>query len=163
MNKSLITSIDSLYRLYGSSTVQDIINISLIPLGLIGIGLNILSLIILRSNGARFKQTFYTYLRAYTICSIFICFLNATQFTSQVSKVFKFTNTKISFQYYCYIFVPLINITNFYGSMLDVALSLERVVILSNKLKWFIQLNQKVVCFVFAVIAFVLLGPFFTI
>jgi hypothetical protein len=144
----------AVFRLY----TQQWIEVSLIPIGIIGILFNILALVVMRSD--RFTLPFYTYLRAFTIASIFICFMNATQFTAGARSILNFTNSKISFGYYCFIFYPLQVLTNVYGSFLDVVLSLERVLLLSNMMNWFKKINPKILCLIFFLISTLLTLPY---
>jgi hypothetical protein len=141
------------------SIQQQWIDLSLIPIGVIGILLNILALIVLRSN--KFTIPFYTYLRAYTIASIFICFVDATQFTAGARSLLEFTNSKLSIGYYCFFFYPFQVLINTFGNMLDIGLSVERVALLSDKLKWFKKINPKVLCLIFLALATLLTLPYF--
>jgi hypothetical protein len=149
------------YSVFGSLKSLDIVNITLIPIGVIGAILNVLALIVLRADS--FNLPFYTYLRAYTYCSVFICLLNSTLFTSGSQQLLKFTNSKKSFEYYCYFFSPLIKILNLYGSFIDIVLSMERIVLLSKKLEWFKKIDPKVVCLIFAIIASLVNSPYWII
>jgi hypothetical protein len=146
------------YSLFGYVYAKNIVNVVLIAIGIIGAILNILALIVMRAN--TFNLPFYTYLKAYTYCSICICLLNATLFTSGTRYLIKFSNSKGSFEYYSYFFAPLLSITNFYGSFIDVVLSMERIVLLTKKLEWFRKIDPKVLCLTFFVITNVLSWPF---
>jgi hypothetical protein len=75
----------------------------------------------------------------------------------------KFSNSKESFEYYCYFFGPLITIVNFYGSFIDVVLSIERIVLLSKKLEWFRKIDPKVLCLIFVIIASLVIWPYWTL
>jgi hypothetical protein len=141
------------------SMPQQWIDVSLIPLGIIGIILNILALIVMRSD--KFNLPFYTYLRAYTCWSIVICAVNSIQFTSGSRTLFGFTNSKVSTVFYCYIFFPVQYVNNCYGSLLDIVLSMERVVLLSKTLNFFKKINPKLLCFIFLAISIVTSGPYF--
>jgi hypothetical protein len=141
------------------SFIQQEIDISLIPIGLTGVLLNVLALIVLRSD--KFNLPFYTYLRAYTSASLFICLINSTQFTAGARTILPFTNSIESARYYSFIFYPFQVIINVYGSFLDIVLSMERVVLLSKKFEWFRKINPKVLCVILFVIAFAMSSPYF--
>jgi hypothetical protein len=147
------------YSLFGYVYAKNIVNVVLIPIGLTGAVLNILALIVMRANAFN-NLPFYTFLKEYTYCSLFICLLNATLFTSGTRYLIKFSNSKGSFEYYSHFFGPLITVTNFYGSFIDVVLSMERIVLLSKKLEWFKKINPKLLCLIFAIISNVIAWPF---
>jgi hypothetical protein len=146
------------YELLGLSLIQDIIFLCLIPIGIIGILLNILTLFVLRSD--KFKLTFYTYLRAYTINSIFICFLNATRFSSNIRQNIFFVNLKLSLQFFCYIYIPILSGINVFESALDIILSIERLALLSKRIQWFTKIKPKKLCIILAFIFIVLAIPY---
>jgi hypothetical protein len=152
-----VLSKEQWYERFRSST-QSILDVSLIPIGITGIILNILALIVLKSN--RFNLPFYTYLRAYTIAGVFICIVYCTQFTVGAYTVFEFTNSQGSIRFYSYFFQPFLILTNIYGSALDVILSLERVVLLSKKFQWFRRINPRLLCLIILLISFMLANPF---
>jgi hypothetical protein len=156
-NKSYY-SLNYWYESLGSTLIHEIVYISLVPIGIIGILLNILALFILRSN--KFRLSFYTYLRAYTICSVFICFFNATQFSAGVRRSLPFTNSKLSIQYFSYVYIPFFTGINVYGTSLDVVLSIERVALLSNRMHWFRSVNPKKLCFILMIIFSILAIPY---
>jgi hypothetical protein len=163
LNKNATESYYSLeywLKVFGSIYALDVVNVALIPIGIIGAVLNILALIVMRAEN--FNLPFYTYLRAYTYCSICICLLNATLFTTGTRKLLKFTNTKETVQYYCFFYGPLITIINLYGSFIDVVLSMERIVLLSKKLEWFRKIDPKLLCVIFAIITNLFTWPYWT-
>jgi hypothetical protein len=145
------------FSLVGSVYINNILPITLIPISAIGTILNLLALLILRAD--TFNLHFYTYLRAYTSCSLLICLLNSTLFVSGTRQLLKFTNTKGSFEYYCYFLGPMIAITNLYCSFIDVILSMERIVLLSKKFEWFRKINPLLLCLIFAIVANLLNCP----
>jgi hypothetical protein len=154
-------SIDQWFTIFGSVFVQEVINISIIPIGIFGIVLNILAFIVLRSDD--FNLPFYTYLRAHTLQSLFICFLSSTHFTIGCRNLLRFTNSKFSFQWYVHVVVPFISITTLYGSILGIILSIERIILLSNQFRWFKKMNAKVVCTICVFIPFVFFWPLFSV
>jgi hypothetical protein len=157
----LYYSLEFWYSVFGSAYAKNIVNVALIPIGLTGAILNVLALMVVRAD--TFSSPFYTYLRAYTYCSICICLLNATLFTSGTRYLLEFTNTKRSIQYYCYFFAPLISVINLYGSFIDVVLSMERIVLLSKRIEWFRKIDPKLLCIIFAIISNLIAWPYWTI
>jgi hypothetical protein len=146
------------YTSLGSTFVTEVIYVSLIPIGIIGILLNLFALLVLRSD--KFNLPFYTYLRIFTINGIFICLINGTQFTIGVRRIIPSTNTKFSMLYVCYVYVPVIRLLNLYGSTLDVVLSMERVSLLSKRMVWFRKWKPVKVCLTIATICIIFSIPF---
>jgi hypothetical protein len=138
--------------------IQQQIDVSLIPICIIGALLNILALIVLRSD--KFNLPFYTYLRAYTFASIVICLINGTQFSAGARTLLEFTNSIGTARYYAYIFYPFQVILNIYGSLLDIALSMERVVLLSKRFEWFKKIRPNVLCLIFFAVSFIISTPY---
>jgi hypothetical protein len=159
-NKTIIyQSIDFWFKSFGSQWYQEIIYLTLVPIGIVGILLNILVLVILRSD--TFSLTFYTYLRAYTLTSVFVCFLVSTRFVQSTRHTFKFSNTYAANAYVTYFFIPMINTISMIGNFLDVALSIQRVVLLLSKgADACKKINPIFVCFLFGIISPLLCIPF---
>jgi hypothetical protein len=150
-------SIEFWYKLIGSSISQEILYVSLIPISTIGVVLNIMALIVMRSSV--FNLPFYTYLRGYTICSLFIRLWNVTQFTAGTRTLIKITNSAGSFAYYCFFYVLLLTWTNACGSFFDIVLSMERAVLLSKKLDWFKKLKPKLLSLIFVIASLLIVWP----
>jgi hypothetical protein len=142
------------------SFIQQEIDVSLIPIGISGVLLNILALIVLHRSD-KFNLPFFTYLKAYTSASLFICLINSTQFTAGTRTILPFTNSIESARYYSFIFYPFQVIINVYGSFLDIVLSMERVVLLSKRFEWFKKINPIVLCIIFFVISLAVCSPYF--
>jgi hypothetical protein len=138
------------YNRFGSAPYQEWIYLDLFPIGIIGIFLNILSLKVLQSK--EFEHSFYSYLRAYIVNSIFLCFSNGTRFMNVTRSIFGFSNTYNANWYIVYIIIPINNICYHYGGFLDIVLGFERVVLLGNKFNWFKRIKPTLLCafFLFA-------------
>jgi hypothetical protein len=154
-------SLEYWYETLGSTVIQEVTYLTIIPIGIIGIILNILALFVLKSK--KFNMSFYVYLRAYTISSLFICLFNATQFSTIVKRSLTFTNSKLSMQYFSYVYVPLVATVNIYGSSLDVILSIDRVALLSKRMHWFRSINANKLCSTLAIIFTILCIPYWFI
>jgi hypothetical protein len=157
-NNDTYHSLDQLFNAFGLTLFQEIVYFCLIPISIIGIMLNILALCILDSH--KFTLPFYTYLRAYTVCSIFICLFNSSHFSVGLRRTFEFTNSRLSMIYICYFYIPIITILNVYGTALDVILSIERIVLLSTKMNWYKYMNARRMCILLAVVFSVLTTPY---
>jgi hypothetical protein len=143
-------SLDFWYKLIGSTLDQQIIHLSLIPIAVVGTSLNIMTLVLLRSK--RFHLPFYKYLRVYTVISILICLFNATLFSSSSRDLLKFTNSKASMMFFCYICLPIVSSLYLYGTFLDIVLSIDRVASLSRRIHWFRYIKPKKLCSILATI-----------
>jgi hypothetical protein len=158
MSNNETNTLEFWYQILGSSLIQDVIYLSLIPIGIIGIIFNILTLLVLRSD--KFNLSFYTYLRAYTISSIFICFLSATRFSSNIYQNLLIQNSAFSLQFFCYVYIPVTSGINVFESTLDIILSMERLAILSKRIHWFGFINAKKLCFILAFVFIILAIPY---
>lgn len=147
------------YNKLGSKWYQEIIFLSFLPFGIIGMLFNILTLFILNSN--QFKISFYTFLRAYTINSTLICFICATRFISNTRRFFTFSNTIAANLYTCYFFLPLVAYTNFFSSATEILLALERITLLSNKILWFKKIKPKILCYIICIFALFISIPYY--
>jgi hypothetical protein len=149
--KSNVTylSLTSWYSKFGSAPYQEGIFLSFLPIGIIGIFLNILSLKIL--NSKEFEHAFYSYLRVYIINSIFLCYSTGTRFANVTRSIFGFSNTYSANWYIIYIAIPLNNICFHYGSFIDIIIAFERVVTLSNKMNCFKRMKPLLVVGLFLI------------
>jgi hypothetical protein len=157
-NNSEYFTLEHWYTTLGTTFVIEVIYVCLIPIGILGILLNVFALLVLRSD--KFTLPFYTYLRVYTINSILICFINGTQFSIGVRRIITSTNSRFSMLYFCYVYAPAVLLLNLYGSSLDVILSMERVSLLSKRMLWFRELKPRKVCLTLAIIFVMIALPY---
>jgi hypothetical protein len=145
------------YEYYGSSWYQEIAFISFIPSSLVGFILNLLVYTILRDK--QFNLPIYSYLRAYTICSACVCLAFSTKFIQNARRIIGVTNSETAIWYTTKFLIPLITILYIYGACLDIVLSLERALLLSNTFKKFKKLNPTKLCVFFFIFSFLFQIP----
>jgi hypothetical protein len=129
---------------------QYIIYLSLIPTGLIGIGLNILTFVILR--GEQFRLPVIHYLRDHTINSCFLCLLITTVITCHI-------NNEWSAKYYAHFYIPFINFLVFYQTSLDIVLTFDRALTFTTRFEKFKKLKPTLVSITLLVISIVTCFP----
>jgi hypothetical protein len=142
---------------FGSKRFQEILMLSLLPTGIIGAILNVLGLIVLRTE--KFNLPLYSYLRHYLVVSTAICLIGSTRFVNVTRRMFSFSNSFAPTWYMSFIYVPLRRYFGFYGSFLDVILALERFILLSNQLKWFRKMKPIKFVLICGVILLLLCVP----
>jgi hypothetical protein len=142
--KSIINSL-------GLEFYQQVIYLSLIPIGLVGIGLNISTFLILK--GRQFRLPVIHYLRVYTINNCFLCFLISTVILCHIHKEW-------SIKYYAHIYIPFLNLSMFYQTSLDTVLTLDRSLTFTTKFERFKQFKPRLVSMILLVISIVMSSPF---
>jgi hypothetical protein len=128
--------------------------ITLLPIGFFGFILNVSSFIILKNRD--FELNVYGYIRVYTLNSSLICLLTSTRFIYKSHHFFKFSNTFTAQNYGSKFFVPIMNILYFFGSSLDILLTIDRMIIFSNRFQCFNRLKPMKVCFCLFIISIIL-------
>jgi hypothetical protein len=141
----------SIFNTYGLEFHQDIIYLSLIPIGVIGFGFNILTFVILR--GEQFRLPVIHYLRAHTINSGLMCLIIPTVISGHI-------NNEWSNKYQAHLYIPIINLLIFYQTSLDTVLTLDRTLTFTTKFEKFRKLKPQFVSMVLLVISFMMSSPF---
>ena len=99
----------------------------------IGFLFNLINILILRD--ACFNTVFYKYLKIYCFNSLIINIFSSFVFISHARHFSKLSNSYVSIAYFCYIFIPIVNTYYFYGTVLDILITIERISIFISKLK----------------------------
>ena len=159
-------SIDEIFELYGSTWLKDALCFFVcLPLSFIGIVLNSTSWLVLKRDKF-LSNTFYSYLRFYTINSIFICFIQVLFVSGQSFRYFSFSY-KSPILGYCtsFIYIPSINIFILFAVLLEICISIERNAQFSekNKFKCILKHKAKNVCILLFVFSFVISSQHFFI
>lgn len=114
---------------------------------LVGVFLNLISIVILRKKRFETVQLF-KYLRVYVLNSLVLCLVSIFNFVHTTHYLFDFTNTYSARAFGAYFYTNIITLTYFYGGVLDIYLNIERLFCfvprLSTKLNKF---SYKTVCF----------------
>jgi hypothetical protein len=147
------------YRQFGFGLYQDIVSLSMSVTGTIGIVLNVLTLVILRSRA--FDLKLYTYLRVYVVNSIFICFWTAGIFMIMSRNVFKFPNTFIPNFYHSILPLPLLSLSYIFEGFIDTLMSFERVTLLSNRFNWFNKRKPMFYCAISGFVSILTIIPYY--
>jgi hypothetical protein len=158
MSNVTYLSLDTLFNMVGSTFYQEVIFLSLIPLGIIGTLLNIFVLVVLRDE--EFRLPIHQYMRIYTFNSILICLSAATRFVSNSRRFFDFSNTITPQIYFAYFYIGFQNLIYIFGGYMDVLLSLDRFLLLSDKFKYLTRLSPNLVCSVFLLMSSIIELPY---
>jgi hypothetical protein len=140
----------TIFNTFDQEFYQDMIYLILAPIGLIGIGLNILAFIILR--GEQFRLPVIHYLRAHTINSCFMCLIIPTVITGRI-------NTESSAKYYAHFYIPFAMILIFYQTSLDTVLTFDRALTFSTHFEKYRHFKPKLVSIILLVISILMSLP----
>jgi hypothetical protein len=146
-------SLDFWLNAFGSPWVQEIANLTLIPIGFFGFIFNIMALIIL--NGKQFDIPVYEYIRIYTINSGVICLFTITRFINNTRRFFSWSNTQFANRYFVYFYSPVTNSLFVFGAFMDIILTFDRIVMFSNRFHFFKKFKPKIVSLVVLIASFV--------
>jgi hypothetical protein len=137
----------SMFNTFGLEFYQDIIYLCLIPIGFIGVILNILTFLILR--GEQFKLPVFHYLRAHSINSCCVCLIISTVIACHIDYEW-------SAKYYSHIYIPILNFLVFYQTSLDTVLTFDRALTFTTKFEKFRQFKPKLVSLIVLVTSIVM-------
>ena len=151
-------------ELFGMAFTTDYLILYLIgSISILGGFLNLLSFYILTKRPFNNTQLFQ-YLKVYVINSSILCFMSSTNFVMTTYYVFDFTNTYSARAYGTFFFIVVVTTAHFYGGVLDIYISLERMFYFIPSLNnWIIKFKYKKVCLILFVAVLVLNFPFFFI
>jgi hypothetical protein len=152
-------SLNTWFNRIGSTLHQEIIFLTLIPLGFFGIIFNIIALFILKDNSL--KLPIYQYMRIYTLNSILVCAITMTRFINNSRRFFGFSNTNGAQMYVTFFYIATSNIIYTFGGYLDCLLLLDRVILLSGRMQWFKKVSPKIVCFFVLILTCIVLASNF--
>jgi hypothetical protein len=146
------------YAEFGSMFYQEVVDLSMLATGIVGILLNILTLVILRSKA--FSLKLYVYFNIYVINSILICFWTGTRLLN-TKQLFEFSNTYRAVWYETFFSTPLLTLSYIFSGFIETIMSFERVVVLSNKFKWFEKMKPIIPCSISVAISISVCIPYF--
>lgn len=163
MNNTSDTEIqnrDAYLRSIGSSPLYDaIFLIAFPPFGCLALVGNLISYRILTARYFQ-QKPLYAYLRATCLNSSIINFVFAITFLCESRRYLVFANTEWAIFFRCYFKIPVINTCYFYGSILDIVLSLDRLVEFTRFKQRFRQINAHRLCIILLVVCIVLNLPY---
>jgi hypothetical protein len=152
-------SLDYWIHQIGFTRFSDTLNFIFIPmLCAFGVFFNIISLIILFQN--EFKSIrLFEYLKEYLVVSIFICFISIGLVL--LGNSYLNLDLYISYFFFIYIYLTIVNTAYFYSCMLDIIIGLEYVYILTNKPMPLRKYSTSLVCSVLLVVCTAINAPFY--
>lgn len=105
--------------------------------GSIGVIFNSICLYIYQDK-SKFSNPIFSYLRWYCLNSLLVCFFSIFTFMSFVPRIFEWTNSYSSYAFSFYFVFQVINFGYFYGALLDIWITLERLSNTSEGIKKFL-------------------------
>ena len=148
---------------FGGSSMVDSIKVYLFtPLALLGVLLNLVCFFVFISKEFR-NQPLYSYFRIFTLNSTLIEALQATVFLVKTYEFFDFSNTYASFFYFSFLYRPILSTAYFYGNVLDVLITLERICQLNKKFTILKKASPLLLCFFSLVFCIIINIPSFMI
>jgi hypothetical protein len=150
-------SLDQWYNLFGFKFYRQVLYLVFIPICLIGVVLNILTFIVFKKRDFA-EIPVYEYLRFYTINSGLICLLLSTEFMNVCRNFFSFSNSEWVVRYWGNFFIPVVQALSLYESLLDILLSIDRLILFTNGFNFYKQLKPRLVGLLLLVLSFVLMS-----
>jgi hypothetical protein len=116
-----------------------------VTLGPLGFLLNSLSFAILRD--CAFKSTpIYAYLRVYALNSALICLVSTFAFAAMSTRLFAWSNSYSTHFYHLFVYTPVANTGYFYGTFLDIVVTLDRIANFNQHVRGFLKYSVKRTC-----------------
>ena len=154
---------DQWLNYFGASYQSEAVKLySRTPLALLAVLLNLTCFLVFISKEFR-NQPLYSYFRIFLLNSMVIEALQATVSLFETYTFFDFSNTYGSFFYYSYLYRPILSTAYFYGNVLDVLITLERICQLNKKFTILKKASPLLLCFVSLVLCTIINIPFFMI
>ena len=153
-----LTLLEIFYTNVGSTWTNETIYLTLLPIGLIGLCLNIISFIVFVK--IKIKSTkLYSYLRVYTLNSCMMCSIGMISFLPFTPRYFKLTGNYYIVFFQCFILNYVA--ANFYlfGNLLDIVICFERLSIFIRMFKKIQHYSPYLISFILLIISFLINAP----
>ena len=122
------------------------------PIGFVGAILNLICAFVLSKKEFKSRKIF-KYLKVYVICSAIICIGLAYIQSLKLYKLVDYTNFYITRVIACYIVRPLVLIALYFSSIMDILVSLERIIAFKPNTVLKSQPILNYFCFLFIVVS----------
>jgi hypothetical protein len=168
INKSLESEMDILLRRFGSTLTLDTLHLYANTFfALLGFTFNLLSFVVFNKSDEFKHLSLYKYLRIYTLNSALTCLACAFLFTAFSKRYFEWSNSYLTNAYALFVYLPLANTGYFFGTVLDILITLDRVTFLSGSVRRrvkntsFDTLNLHLTCFIAYILCLIFNLPYF--
>lgn len=159
-SKSIMDQYDKYLRAVGSTPFYDSIFLFVFPpLGLASLASNILSYKVMTARYFQ-NKAFYTYLRVSCLNSCIINFIYSITFICDSRRYLSISNSEFATYFRCYFKIPVLNMCYFYGCVLDIVVSIDRLVELTRLKHRFRKLNPNLVCILSALFCLIIDWPY---
>ena len=148
-------------RLTGAYIIEALLVYTLLPLSILSLVLNLISLKVL--NKKEFVSSpFYGYLRAYALNSSALSLVLTTMPAFIANRSFNFLNEYANIFYGCFIYSPLVSILYLNSSLLEIFIVIERgLYFLPSRFKRFKKVGVKTMCALMLALSFIISLPMF--
>jgi hypothetical protein len=137
--------LDDLFYAFGQTLLLNGLNFyPFVIFGSFGFILNIFSFIIFQQT--EFNTPLYQYLKVYSINSAQVCFFATFVFLANTQVMFEWSNSYWTHVYYLHVFVPFANTGYFYGTVLDILITLDRIANFNKLVKKLISKSVYRIC-----------------
>jgi hypothetical protein len=127
--------------------------------GSVGFVFNIVSFVIFQ--GREFNTPLYAYLRVYSINSAQVCFFSVFIFLANTIHFFEWTNQYWTNAYYLYVYIPFVNFGYFFGTFLDIVITLDRISNFNRYVRALMKLSAHKSCMLGFILCLVIDFPYF--
>lgn len=129
------------------------------PVSAIGFFLSVLCVFLFFQS--EFKLPLYDYLKLYSISNVIVCFASFFYTFTWSAEVFPFANTYISKFYASYIFTPVVNVSYYFSTALDIIITMDRIALFVPKVKAINKINAFKLSAITFLICFAIDFPYF--
>jgi hypothetical protein len=146
---------------FGSTWALDTFNFyPYIVAAWLGLALNSFSLAVFQD--AEFNIALYKYLRVYCLNNMLICLIGTGNLFFSVRRMLPWTNSYYPNAYTNYFYIPMLSILNFFGSMIDIYILLDRIGNFNRRVKsWTSKWPVYRVCAITLIACSIFCIPFF--
>jgi hypothetical protein len=127
--------------------------------GGIGLILNVLSFVVFLDK--EFEMKLYSYMRVYTINSALISLITGLAFVSNALRYFSWTHSYPAQVFYVYVYIPVLITGYYYGTLLDMIITLDRISFFLKPVKKLFILGPYKLCAVCLAFCFITNASFY--
>lgn len=133
-NSSSYLPLSEQLAMFGFYYLVDIlVTVIYIPTCFIGSFLSLVCVLVFYSR--EFKLPMYIYLRLYSIANTLIALVSIYSALTTPIQIISFANSSIANAYVAYVYCPIMNLSYFFATILDIAMLMDRIALFVPRLK----------------------------
>jgi hypothetical protein len=153
-------TVDQIQAMLGSTLASDIFNFyPFIIAGLLGFITNLFSFIVFLNKDLA-TLPLYQYMQLYALSNAIMCFLGAFQFVAHVHRLYDWSNTEWTMDYYLHGFVNIGNFLYFFNSILNTFVLMDRIASIKPSLAKYVPLTPYKLSIIAGFFCFFIVLPF---